>query len=123
MRYLVDFAVSNMALLEGEKLNLTPKEPFDAIAKMQKSGNWCGGPLLAFGESGTLRHETSFIRKVPLRTATGSFHPGLFGRRKNPKPMSTKKVGQKTDSFLGAALRTCFKPLTTAALTPTNYRT
>jgi len=40
-RYLIDFVVSNMTL-EGEKLNLTLKEPFDAIAKMQKSNNWCG---------------------------------------------------------------------------------
>lgn len=40
-RYLIDFVVSNM-VLEGEKLHLTLKEPFNAVAKMQKNGNWCG---------------------------------------------------------------------------------
>lgn len=41
-RYLMDFVLTNMEL-EGQKLQLTLKEPFAAILSMAKTGNWYPG--------------------------------------------------------------------------------
>jgi site-specific DNA recombinase len=39
-RFLLDFILSN-ATLDGEKLHLTLKEPFEAVIAIQKTGKWC----------------------------------------------------------------------------------
>jgi site-specific DNA recombinase len=41
-RYLLDFVLSSITL-KGEKLELTLKEPFEAILLMAKTGNWLRG--------------------------------------------------------------------------------
>jgi hypothetical protein len=39
-RFLLDFILSN-ATLDGEKLHLTLKEPFEAVIALEKTGKWC----------------------------------------------------------------------------------
>lgn len=41
-RYLLDFVLSSITL-KGEKLELTLREPFEAISLMSKTGNWLRG--------------------------------------------------------------------------------
>ena len=41
-RFLIDFVLSNMTM-EGKNLKFTLKDPFNSIALMSKSGNWCPG--------------------------------------------------------------------------------
>jgi site-specific DNA recombinase len=41
-RYLISFVLTNMTL-DGEKLDFTLVEPFNAIADLVKSANWCPG--------------------------------------------------------------------------------
>ena len=39
-RYLIETVLSNMRLT-GEKLEFTLTEPFGALVKMSKTGDWC----------------------------------------------------------------------------------
>lgn len=58
-RYLLNFILSN-ATLEGEKLHLTLKEPFEDIINMSKTQNWCRG------RESNSRHEVLQTSALPL---------------------------------------------------------